>query len=147
MLIFILACAQSKDIASDDSIATDYYSAFSDYESWDQPEEWQGLQISQSVHGASVQIFWNDIAKTAFLAGEEIPDGGAILKEGFVNEEGTEFQALTMMVKRADFDAQANDWYWASYDEDGGINNSGQVDFCISCHQSSANDYLLFPEE
>ena len=108
-MVFILACAQTKESSADIAVAETYHSNFSAYQTWEQPQGWEGLQASQSVHGAAVKIFWNPLASTAFSHGDEIPDGGAIIKEVFADETGTELQGLVLMVKRSGFDPQAGD--------------------------------------
>lgn len=145
MLFFLFACSTGSK--SEEDPASLYYEEFSDYQTWNQAEDWNGIQPSASVHGAFVQIWLNDVVQDAILEGAEIPDGAAIIKEGYNDEEGTEFNARMLMVKRDGFDPDHNNWFWASYDAEGNINRSGAIDMCISCHAASESDYLLFVEE
>ena len=76
-----------------------------------------------------------------------VPAGAALMKEGYNDEEGNEFIALTLMVKQDGFAPDNNNWFWASYDAAGNVNQSGVVEMCISCHATSDSDYVLFVEE
>ena len=145
MLFFVFAC--STALKSQEDPASLYYEKFSDYQTWEQAEDWIGVQPSQSVHGTFVQIWWNNSAKEAILDGTDIPAGAALMKEGYNDEEGNEFIALTLMVKQDGFAPDNNNWFWASYDAAGNVNQSGGVEMCISCHATSDSDYVLFVEE
>jgi len=146
LLGLCVGCAQEKgnvEASEDDVLAEDLWGEIADYESWNQLEGWEGIVPSESTHGASVQIWLNDLAAEALANGETVPDGGILVKEGFNDAEGTDPKAITVMKKIADYNADAGDWFWGAYDVDGTVSVSGKADFCISCH-ASGDDYLVF---
>lgn len=91
------------------------------------------------------QTFCNSIAisglntKTFPLANKSI-----IVKENYtISGTDTTLAAITAMLKKKEFDADNNDWFWVKYNPDGSIAASGKVDGCINCHGgASATDFL-----
>lgn len=56
-------------------------------------------------------------------------------------------KALTVMYKVKGYDAEHNDWFWASYLPDGEIVAEGMVKECNDCHgQRKDNDYIMTDE-
>ena len=146
----LLACASDGDSFSEDpniELAQTYLEEFSDFETWAQDAQWEGVLPSQSAHGSSVQIWLNNLAMDALENGEAYPDGAAIMKEGYVDEAGEQRKALTLMVKREGFAPDTGDWFWASYSDTDEVQLAGTPDYCVSCHGASSSDYVLFVEE
>ena len=151
MLTFLFfACDGEKgfaEVEADVEMAQQYRDDFSDFATWEQDLRWEGVQRSQSAHGASVQIWLNDLAMSALESSEAYPDGSAIMKEGYVDEEGTQRKALTLMVKKDGYAPATGDWFWASYSSNDEVQVAGNPEFCVSCHSASSFDYVLFVDE
>ena len=143
LMTLISGCAQKGDFPSDEELADDLWAEIGEYQSWSQVTDWEGVVPSESVHGASVQIWLNESAFTALSNSEAIPDGGIIVKDGYNDLDGTDHKAITAMKKIDGYNSEAGDWFWAGYDIDGTVNTSGKADFCISCH-ASGDDYVVF---
>ncbi|MAA79751.1 MAG: hypothetical protein CL916_10870 [Deltaproteobacteria bacterium] len=142
---FIFACVVQED-NNEISLAKQYLEEFSDFETWEQVSQWNGVQPSQAAHGTYVQIWLNDVAMMSLEYGEEYRYGSAIIKEGYLDEEGTQRKALTVMIKRKDFAPDTGDWFWAVYSDTDEVLLAGIPDYCISCHEASS-DYVLFLED
>mgnify|MGYP001490105525 CR=1 FL=1 len=147
MLTFFLYACSFNDGDANIGLAQMYIEKFSDFEAWSQDPLWEGIQPSQSAHGTAVQIWLNDLAILALESGEVYPDGAAIMKEGYVDEEGMQRKALTLMVKREGFAPDTGDWFWASYSDTDEVQMAGTPEMCVSCHAASSSDYVLFVEE
>ena len=146
----LTACVGGGDgKTGEDPLAGELWEEIQGYQSWAQHANWSGIQSSASTHGPYVQIWYNDTTEAA-EAGEQgsgMPDGSILVKEGYLDEEGTDLKAITVMKKLEGFDPDKGDWYWASYAADGSVFTSGASDFCSSCHAAAENDYVLFLEE
>ena len=150
LTFFLFACATKEDFSQESPdviLAREYLEEFSDFETWAQDPLWEGVHPSQSAHGAAVQIWLNDLAIASLENGEPYPDGAAIIKEGYVDEEGSQRKALTLMVKQEGFAPESGDWFWASYSDTDEVQTAGSPEFCVSCHAASSSDYVLFVEE
>ena len=146
----IIACAtESGSLEGDANIglAQMYLEEFSDFKSWEQDDLWEGVQPSQSAHGLSVQIWLNGLAMDALENEEPYPIGSAIMKEGYVDEAGSQRKALTLMVKREEYEPDSGNWFWASYSDTNDVQMAGSPEYCVSCHSASSSDYVLFTEE
>ncbi|MFN3202043.1 MAG: hypothetical protein ACE366_26795 [Bradymonadia bacterium] len=105
-----------------------------------------------SQHGGDMVDYWvsNDIVDVyrgidpeATEGDFDIPAGAMLVKPQF-NADGDP-TALTVMAKVGEgFDNGAEDWWWARIENDGTASFTGQVDFCINCHQPRANIAWLF---
>ena len=131
----------------DEKIAVDVWDEINGYESWTQPENFSGIQESNSVHGNYVQIWLNEIS-SEFLhdttAGEIMPSGSIIIKEAYSNILGENTTGITVMKKITDYDPTHNDWFWVSYKSNGSLaGKNGAEEFCYSWHHSG-KDYVLF---
>jgi hypothetical protein len=97
-------------------------------------------------HGAFVSLYLDEAADPALEEPPgEMPDGSILVKENWMDEET--LGAFTVMVKRADYDDQTNDWFFARYTPDGQIEAAGAVEGCATCHRAvESNDYVFsFP--
>lgn len=150
MFLWILACteAEKEDGSSEGSFSEEtnqLWDEISDYQTWNQLENWQGILPSESVHGVAMQTWYNDIAYDALMIIDinTMPENSIIVKEGYQDANGTDINTITVMKKINGYNPDAGDWYWASFNPDGSSNASGIVDFCVSCHAGSQVDYLL----
>ncbi len=67
---------------------------------------------------------------------DAFPTSTMIVKEMF-DASGAR-QGLTVMVKGAVGGVPATaDWWWGRYSADGTLQQGGNIDFCISCHQGN----------
>ena len=104
LTFFLFACLNSDSSLDGDpniGLAQTYLEEFSDFETWSQDPLWEGVHPSQSAHGAAVQIWINELAMSALANGESYPHGAAIIKEGYVDEEGMQRKAITSHAKGA----------------------------------------------
>lgn len=109
------------------------------YEGWGQLADFEGIVESESVHGSHVQMWFNDDALGTIeaAAGEDLPAGSMIVKQGYNDADGTDLGNLTVMYKDADFG-----WFWYSESADGEVLEAGDVDMCSGCH-SAGQDMVL----
>jgi hypothetical protein len=78
------------------------------------------------------------------------PVGMRVIKAGYKDQAGTQFEALTVMGKMAaGYDAAHGDWYYGVLDGDGvTAKMQGKLEMCIDCHdQASDRDYLFGADE
>lgn len=122
------------------------WSEIQGFDTWSQYPGWEGVVASESVHGDFVSIWLNDSAMSAVQAGETVPDGGILVKQTFVDAEGSELKDITVMKKVDGFDPDGSDWYWGQYLEDGSVENAGNPAMCTGCH-ASGDDYIRFTGE
>lgn len=67
---------------------------------------------------------------------EDFPEFTMIVKE-MLDEEGA-LTAYTVMVKGAEGGvARTDDWWWGMYDAGGALQMSGELGFCIDCHEAN----------
>ncbi len=93
-------------------------------------------------HGMLLTTYLNPAALDA-LTGKKgsMPDGAIIVKENYSG--GGEFEAHTVMYKRAGYNPENNDWFWLKVLADGTVKAEGRVEGCQSCHgQVKVNDYV-----
>ncbi len=104
------------------------------------------LYAGQGPHGMLLTTYLNE---QAFNAYESKPgafsDGSILVKENYMPDKT--LAAITVMVKKAGYDADHNDWFFAKYAPDGTVQASGSPAGCVSCHGSvRTNDYVFtFP--
>jgi len=113
--------------------------AMTGYDTWSQIDPWTGVQPSGEAHGAYVQIWWNETAKSAIEAGgtAPMPTGSLIVKEGYGSDDDDDLNAVTVMWKVEDYG-----WFWARFNAAGEATMSGQPDGCVNCH-ASGDDAML----
>jgi hypothetical protein len=100
----------------------------------------------QPPHGALLSTFLNALAAEAMNAqADEMPDGAVIVKENYTADQV--LINATVMLKRAAYDPDHNDWFWAAFTPEGEIAMAGQAAMCIGCHAAvRSNDYIFtFP--
>ena len=144
ILFLVLGC-ESNELTNDQIMANDIWEEIQGYKTWDQNPEFLGIQSGDSPHGEYVQIWANTIAKEFFDIAQTddlLPEGSIIVKEGYSDSSGSELNKITIMKKINGFDPEHNDWFWANYNEGGGLGGAnGSVSSCYSCH-TSGKDYL-----
>ena len=88
MFLWMLACteAQKEESFSGESSFSEetnqLWEEISDYQSWNQLMNWQGVVPSESVHGVAMQTWYNDIAYDALLLidSDVMPENSIIVK-------------------------------------------------------------------
>jgi len=103
------------------------------YDAWPQVEA--GIVPSAAVHGEYVENWLNTPAKAVVdaQAGEAMPDGAILVKQGYDDELGDSEKNLTVMWKTD------GEWFWAQYNSGGDLTKSGfQLDGCVECHEGDA---------
>jgi hypothetical protein len=96
-------------------------------------------------HGMLLTTYVNDLALQALENGTlPLPDGAIVVKENYM-PDGT-FDASTVMVKRAGYAPEHNDWFWAKYDAAGNAEVAGRAEMCQACHSANRQrDHLMTP--
>ena len=146
LIVLLLSCSE-KEMTLDEEMAADICDEINGYESWPPPENFTGIQESNSVHGNYVQIWPNEISSEFFrdtTTGEIMPSGSIIIKEAYTDEQGENKTGITVMKKIIDYHPVNSDWFWVSYKPDGSLaGKNGAEESCYSCHHSG-KDYVLF---
>ena len=136
----LLACTTellNKD--KDWGTAETIIAAYSDYQTWQQPEGWSEAISSHGVHGTTVQIWMNTIASSGMDADVDFEQGSVLIKEGYADEEGVQLISQLWMVKQ-------EAWFWVSASPEGDILEYGAPSYCLSCHSRATHDFVLFLE-
>lgn len=68
-----------------------------------------------------------------------------VVKAGYKDEAGTQFESLTVMGKMPPgYDPEHGDWYYGVLAEDGlTAKMQGKLSMCASCHARAGRDYLF----
>jgi len=112
---------------------------FKAYPSW---PDYKGIQPGQSPHGRFHRIYINPILADALPISANIaPAGSIIIKENY--DPDRVVSGYTVMAKVPGYNPDAGDWFWAAYDNQGGVKMEGRPAMCIRCHSSSASDFVL----
>lgn len=71
-------------------------------------------------------------------------------RENIIADPAGSLQNITVMFKRAGYDPENEDWFWAMYTPDGSVGEmegaavAGKVAMCTGCHaQAPGGDYLF----
>ena len=82
---------------------------------------WPGLGEKYSArepHGALITTYLNPLALDALMGKKgTMPEGAIIVKENYTSDG--EFEAHTVMYKKAGFNPDHNNWFWLKVLEDG----------------------------
>jgi hypothetical protein len=113
------------------------------YQSW---QLWPGkkaLYEGDYPHGVLLTTY---VSKGAYQAIEDkagsIPPGNFVVKENYTLDKT--LSAITVMYKKAGYNAEGGDWFWLKYGPDGTIQKEGKVGGCIACHAAvKSNDWLF----
>lgn len=137
------ACGSGKDTADTagadldeetQALVDELKAASSGYDSWNQTADWTGVVATPGgVHGESVQIWWNTEAYDTIMAaaGEDMPDGAIVVKEGYSDDAGGTLNTTTYMWKNE------GDWFWMGENAAGAATSAGYgISECADCHAS-----------
>lgn len=97
-----------------------------------------------------VGIYVDERAKDTYLsAGSPYPECARIVKPIYNDGTGESVRKLTVMVKMSPgYDPENGDWWYATYDADGGRAwKQGRLGDCISCHKHAAETDYLFSKD
>ncbi len=145
VLPLLMGCAdKAEDGALDEeeqALGEALWGEIDGYEAWTQLDPWVGEQASaDGTHGATVQIWLNDAAAALITAaaGGDMPDGAAIVKEGY--DDNGELQAITAMLK------EGGGWSWGRFDAEGAVSSAGDSAeaSCAGCHSSGQDSLRAF---
>lgn len=105
---------------------------------------WPGkgrLYEGTEPHGMLLTTYLNDRAYDA-LTGDTgpLPVGSIIVKENYTPD--STLAAVTVMYAADGYDPDHNDYFWAKYTPDGGVDAAGRVESCQSCHAAGERGYL-----
>lgn len=143
ILLLVLALAGCASGASGDELASDLWAEIDGYDGWAMPEGWTDTPVLSGGHSGSYVVAYYNSTLAAWDVTGDAPEGSIAVKESFDDVEGTTLSGLTVMKKIAGYDADANDWFWASFAADGTVGSAGKVEMCSGCHASAAQDYVL----
>jgi len=103
-----------------------------------------------SPHGAHLKMYLN---RTAVANSQELPHGSIVIKENY-GEDKKALMAITVMYRVKGYNAEGGDWYWIKYNangtvatappDKGGMQLSGKVKGCISCHGGAEGEDFAF---
>jgi hypothetical protein len=134
-----LVCAACGD-DQDPGAAADLWSRIhaQSYRSWARAPGFEQRRASSAAHGDAVDIYINETVAEALRTPNlsSWPTGSIIVKDGF--DDG-DFDLVAAMEKRAD------GWFWAEWDNEGGVDYSGRPSICVECHASGSDSVRAFP--
>ena len=142
----VVACGGSDEPDLPDTTAASVVAYLDevDYQaSWETwpglPEKYQGTE----PHGFLLTTYLNSAALAVVKDGSSsMPDGAILVKENYT-PEGV-LAATTVMYKKAGYNPDHNDWFWAKVLADGTVEKEGQVEGCQTCHGGAKdNDYVM----
>ena len=120
------------------ALVDELLAASAGYDTWAQTQDWSGVRpTSGGAHGDSVQIWWNDLAFSAYEAGgaAPLPEGSILIKEGYNDAEGTDLKAVTYLWK--------NDGLFWLTTIDGSVTDAGyDYAYCLGCHEGAPDGVL-----
>ena len=123
---------------------------------WEQLEETKlnsipaTLYVGGPPHGAVREVLEGKIDGNRVIVKRNY--GGKGVSISAVEEDRAKFlKAVTIMIKKDDYDPKNADWYWAKYKADGTLDKTpkgdkiaGKFPGCIACHQSASGGDLVF---
>lgn len=122
-----------------------------EYTTWSEPDGFAGWQEGKSPHGAILRYRVNDVAERDLEA-----DGAVIVKANYTERSDEALESLTVMQKRAGYDPQTGDWFYAKFSPQGavmanpqgmklaGLVGKNKGEGCIACHAKADGDDYLF---
>lgn len=135
--------AEQQAVALPDTTAQGVWSYLqeADYQDW---RLWPGkgeLYEGTEPHGMLLTTYLNDAAYEALTSGSgPLPAGSIVVKENYMPD--STLAAVTVMYAAEGYDAEHNDWFWAKYQTDGGVDAAGRVESCQACHASGERGFL-----
>jgi hypothetical protein len=115
----------------------------SDYNSYRQWKEHEGIRPGQSPHGVWHKVFANRVIYDALpVKDSTAPYGTIIVKENYTSSK--KLDKLTVMAKVKGYSPETNDWFWAVFSPEGKVLAEGSPGGCLSCHGGmKSNDYII----
>lgn len=109
---------------------------------------WPGkgrLYEGTEPHGMLLTTYANDVAYDALLQGgaADLPPGAILVKENYMPD--STFAGATVMQKVAGYNPEHQDWLFAKYTPEGGIDAFGRAPMCQACHQQAESGYVYTP--
>lgn len=150
-----MAGEEERETLNDEEIADELWNTIKheDYrQNWKIWPDKKAFYEGKKPHGPLVTTYVNDIAYDAIVnKKKQMPIGTVIVQENYTEDK--DLTAINIMSKRAHYDEEANNWYWAQYNPDGEIMTTeedgksialaGKIADCIECHGRKANnDYV-----
>ncbi|MHC4198327.1 MAG: cytochrome P460 family protein [Planctomycetota bacterium] len=98
-------------------------------------------------HGALLTLYVSPNSYDAIRHKKRnMPYGAVLVKENYMPDKM--LGAITVMYKRAGYNPEAGDWFWAKYSKNGEVMAAGRAPMCIECHgMKKANDYIMTDRE
>ncbi len=144
VLVMGASCEPAPPLPDTTASAVMAYLADVDYQqSWELWPELGELYESEEPHGLLLTTYLNRAASEALADKAGVmPDGAIIVKENYT--AAGVFDSTTVMYKRAGYNPDHNDWFWAKVAADGAVLKEGRVEGCQNCHgDASGNDYVM----
>lgn len=109
---------------------------------------WPGkgeLYTGTEPHGMLLTTYANDVAWDALLDGgvASLPEGAILVKENYMPD--STFAGATVMQKVAGYNPEHQDWLFAKYTPEGGVDAFGRAAGCQSCHMQAESGYVYTP--
>jgi len=151
ILVALAAGCGSKggDTGGDEDVAyaEAMWDEIAEYRSWGQLDGWSSTAVESGSHtGAPWVVAYYDDALVSWNLSGDAPDGGTAVKEQWdtLEDSTTAEPALwTAMRKRAGYDPDNGDWFYAWYDGDGSVHSAGMVTLCQGCHAAATTDHVF----
>ncbi len=113
------------------------------YSKWSFMPGYMGTYPGTSPHGKYLRLYVNGIALKALKEGRPLPSGSILVKENYDADMKT-LLAITPMYKIEGSNPAAGDWFWAKYDPEGKVMESGAPKGCVSCHSTVKSKDWIF---
>ena len=114
---------------------------------WKNLHKLNTVALPSADHNAWFDIYINAIAKNAYINKSSLlPVGSILIKPLYPDEERSETNKLTIMIKmEKGYDTEHGDWWYGVYDETGMEGwYRGKIQSCIKCHvQAKETDYMF----
>lgn len=144
LVVMAVGCGDKVDSGDtgggDEAIAEEIWGEIDGYTAWGQLSSFAGIQDATSVHTDYVQVWLNDIALQNAEADEPLADGAIVVKETYVDAEGTDIKDVSVFKKIDGYSSATGDLFFAQFETDGSINTAGAPDNCVNCHLGSDAD-------
>lgn len=125
LLLPLLACGDDQQPQDAAALWTKIQT--SKYRSFARPAGFEQRKASDQPHGAQVEVFFNDVAKSALTSGAKTwPEGSLFVKDGYDNDG--DLDVVTAMEKRN------GAWFYVEWNAEGESIYSGRPSACIKCH-------------
>ncbi|MCK6505076.1 cytochrome P460 family protein [Myxococcota bacterium] len=128
---------------TDAEIAAALWTAIDGYTGWGQKDGWTTSPVLSGSHMDAYVVAYYDDALMAWDMSGAAPDGAISVKEQYMAATDADPASLTVMQKRAGYDPDNGDWFWAMYAPDGTVMEAGKVEMCSGCHASASTDSVF----